>query len=180
MNLTIIPTPQSALPHGDTLLLNPGESLDAGSGFITYQWNTGETHQVITPEQEGWYGVTITTTNDCQATDSVYVTFREDSLIEPSQYFYIPNAFTPDGDGKNDVFMAFPNDNDISHFSMQVFDRWGGKVFSSDDISVGWNGTKNGKPCPAGVYVYRLTFRVDGVPGIEGEQVLTGTVALVR
>ncbi|MFO7620066.1 MAG: gliding motility-associated C-terminal domain-containing protein, partial [Bacteroidales bacterium] len=180
MNLTVIPTPQSALPHGDTLLLNPGENLDAGGGFITYQWNTGETHQVITPEQEGWYGVTITTTNDCHATDSVYVTFREDSLIEPSQYFYIPNAFTPDGDGKNDVFMAFPNDNDISHFSMQVFDRWGGRIFESDDISIGWDGKKNGKPCPVGVYVYRLMFRVEGVPGVEGEQVLAGTVALVR
>ena len=87
------------------------------------------------------------------------------------------NAFTPDGDGRNDVFMAFPNDNDISHFSMQVFDRWGGRIFESDDISIGWDGTKNGKPFPVGVYVYRLTFRVDGV---SEEQVVSGTVALVR
>jgi gliding motility-associated-like protein len=177
LQLTIIPTPNPALPNGDTLTLDPGQSLDAGSGFSSYSWNTCETAQEIIPAAEGWYKVTVTSTNNCQAIDSVYVTFREEPLIEPSKYFYIPNAFTPDGDGRNDVFMTFPNNNNISHFSIGVFDRWGGQIFESEDIGKGWDGTKNGEPCPGGVYVYRLTFRVEGV---AEEQVMAGTVAVVR
>jgi hypothetical protein len=50
-------------------------------------------------------------------------------------------------------------------------------VFSSDDISKGWDGKKNSDPCLGGVYVYRIAFRVDGV---EEEQVLAGTVAVIR
>jgi hypothetical protein len=51
------------------------------------------------------------------------------------------------------------------------------KLFTSDDISQGWDGKKNDTDCPGGVYVYRITFRVDG---IEEEQVMAGTVAVVR
>jgi hypothetical protein len=53
-------------------------------------------------------------------------------------------------------------------------------VFEGDDISNGWDGTKNGKPCPEGVYVYRITFNVEGIPGAEEEKTIVGTVLIVR
>ena len=180
--VTVIPTPDPAIPNGDTLLLDEGEELDAGAGFLSYLWNSGSTGQTITPSIEGWYSVTVTTTNDCQATDSVYVTFRVEPVIEPSQYFYIPNAFTPDGDGRNDVFRIVPASQSLSIVDcrLSIFDRWGGSVFEGDGISKGWDGTKNGRECPAGAYVYRITFQVDGIPGVEGEQTIVGTVVIVR
>ena len=177
--VTVIPTPDPAIPNGDTLFIDEGEELDAGAGFLSYLWNTGSTGQTIPPSIEGWYSVTVTTTNDCQATDSVYVTFREEPVIEPSQYFYIPNAFTPDGDGRNDEFRLVPAIESLSIVDcrLSIFDRWGGRVFEGDGISKGWDGTKNGRECPAGAYIYRITFKTDEDPS---EKMITGTVAVIR
>jgi gliding motility-associated-like protein len=179
MNLTVIPTPDPALPNGDTLTLEAGQTLDAGSGFSSYSWNTGETAQTITPSDEDWYKVTVSSTNNCQGTDSVYITFHEEPVVEPLQYFYVPNAFTPDGDGRNDEFRPVWINPELSIVDcrLSIFDRWGGLIFEGDDISAGWDGTKNEVQCPGGVYVYRITFRVSGV---EEEQVMAGTLAVIR
>ena len=177
IRLVVGENPVAAFHGADTLEVEPGYILSAGTGLAHYQWNTGDTTESIGITAEGMYTVGMESLLGCTGVDSVYIRVIEEPATESSKYFYIPNAFTPDGDGKNDVFMAFPNDNDISHFSMQVSDRWGGRIFESDDISIGWDGTKNGKPCPVGVYVYRLTFRVEGA---AGEKVIAGTVALVR
>ncbi|MCK9401337.1 MAG: gliding motility-associated C-terminal domain-containing protein, partial [Bacteroidales bacterium] len=67
-----------------------------------------------------------------------------------------------------------------SDFKLLIFDRWGGEIFESTDILNGWDGKKDGKLCPGGVYVYRIAFRLDGVPGVEGANVEVGTVMLVR
>jgi len=173
----VIPTPDPALPSGDTLTLEAGQSLDAGNGFSSYSWNTGETAQTIIPANEGWYKVTVISTNNCQATDSVYVLLISEEI--PSQYFFVPNAFTPDGDGNNDIFKPVPINPEltIDNWHLTIYNRWGGIVFSSDDINIGWAGKKNNVDCPAGVYVYRFTFKVNGNPE---EMVMAGTVALVR
>ena len=118
----------------------------------------------------------------CPGSDSVYIILREEPVIEPSQYFYIPNAFTPDGDGMNDVFKPVLTNPVSTIYSLQftIYDRWGGEVFTSHDIGQGWDGTKNGRECPAGAYIYRITFQVEGIPGVEGEQTIIGTVVIVR
>jgi gliding motility-associated-like protein len=61
--------------------------------------------------------------------------------------------------------------------SCTFFNRWGEEIFQSDDITQGWNGKENGNPCPGGVYVYKIVFSVDGIPG---NQERVGTVALLR
>jgi gliding motility-associated-like protein len=111
----------------------------------------------------------------CIGSDSVYVKLTSEEI--PETHLFIPNAFTPDGDGVNDTFQALYNGNDISHFTMEVYDRWGGRIFKSEDILTGWDGKKNGNLCPGGVYVYKIVFSVDGVPG---NQERVGTVMLVR
>jgi gliding motility-associated-like protein len=174
VHLEVSPNPVAAFHGTDTLEVEPGYILSAGAGLAHYLWNTGDTMESIEITAEGRYAVGMASLLGCVGKDSIYLKITSEEL--PSKYFYVPNAFTPDGDGNNDIFYAFPNDNDISHFSMQVFDRWGGRVFSSDDISQGWDGKKNDTDCPGGVYVYRITFRVDGV---EEEQVLAGTVAVI-
>ena len=169
--------------HGtDTLVVDSGYILDAGTGQVHYLWNTGDSTESIEIYSEGMYMVEMESQAGCMGSDSVYIVLREEPVIEPSQYFYIPNAFTPNSDGQNDIFLITISNStfNIQHSTLTIFDRWGGKIFSSDDISTGWDGKKNGELCPGGVYVYRISFKVDGVPGIDGEQVITGTVTVVR
>lgn len=77
-------------------------------------------------------------------------------LIPPIA-IYIPNAFTPNGDGLNDTFGAVGQG--ISEFSMQVFNRWGNLIFESNDISKQWDGTYKGEKAELGVYVYQVTAK---------------------
>ncbi|MFO7658293.1 MAG: gliding motility-associated C-terminal domain-containing protein, partial [Bacteroidales bacterium] len=180
ITLIVSDNPVAAFHGTDTLVVDSGYILEAGTGQAHYLWNTGDSTESIEIYSEGMYSVEMESQAGCMGSDSVYVVLREEPPFEPSQYFYIPNAFTPDGDGRNDVFRPIPSVSTISHFSMRVFDRWGGQVFETENIGQGWDGTKNGKPCPEGAYVYRITFNVEGIPGAEREQTIVGTVVIVR
>ncbi len=92
--------------------------------------------------------------------------------VVPPQTYFLPNAFTPNGDGLNDEFIGVGLTDYLLDFSMDIFDRWGGVVFSSQDAQRGWDGGN----APAGVYVYRVRYRVP-----RGERTeVSGEVVLVR
>jgi gliding motility-associated-like protein len=97
----------------------------------------------------------ITNVNGCMDTVDNYV------IIDPVYLYYAPNAFTPDGDGLNDVFMVKGESIDPNNFEMLIFDRWGEKIFRSTDINTGWNGAKNnsGTVVEQGVYVYKVVLK---------------------
>ncbi len=88
---------------------------------------------------------------------------------------FVPNAFSPNGDGSNDLFMPYTSGCPVQLFSMDIFDRWGGEVFHTDDIMTGWDGMLNGKKAEQGVYVYLITLKEFGE-----EKMLAGDVALLR
>jgi gliding motility-associated-like protein len=77
--------------------------------------------------------------------------------VEPLFSLYIPNAFSPNGDGLNDIFV--PKGDYLKNFEMYIFDRWGQELFHSTDISNGWNGTVKGGNiiCQEDSYVYKIT-----------------------
>jgi gliding motility-associated-like protein len=107
----------------------------------------------------------------CKATDSVVVSAECSSI-------YLPSAFTPNGDGLNDVFMAFGID--LKDFQLVIYNRWGEKIFQTQDITLGWDGTYRGAPSPLGLYVWELeTSDKNGSPLINDFQ-SRGTVSLVR
>ncbi|PST85070.1 hypothetical protein C7T94_02855 [Pedobacter yulinensis] len=87
---------------------------------------------------------------------------------------FVPNAFTPNGDGRNDVFLAFGNT--ITSIEMRVYNQWGQLIFRSQNIQQGWDGTFNGKMQPTGVYVYSVDLKFkDGTSTLK-----KGTVTLLR
>jgi gliding motility-associated-like protein len=86
--------------------------------------------------------------------------------------FYMPNAFTPNNDGINDVFTCYGTF--IMEYSLCIYDRWGMQLFRSDDIQKGWDGKYNGQICPAGAYYFRVVAK-----GTQGQNFIkTGNVIL--
>ena len=96
--------------------------------------------------------------------------------IEETPYaLYSPNAFSPDGDGINDLFKV--SGQGMSDFQIEIYNRWGQMVYKSIDLSNGWDGTFKGKNLPTGTYVYKIKTSKFGL-----EQILvkSGSVGLVR
>jgi len=88
--------------------------------------------------------------------------------------FFIPNAFTPNGNGNNDIFMG--EGEGIKEFNMYVFDRWGNLIFESHNPQVGWDGTIGGTKCQEDVYVYRFII----LDVLNEEHRYVGHVSLIR
>ena len=113
-----------------------------------------------------WAIVTATTPNGCMAQDTVY--------MEPGAQYFFPNAFTPDGDGINDLFGPVGYKMDVIRFT--VYDRWGAPVFESTAPGQHWDGRfANGDPAPTGVYVYTYTAHSERL----GQQQGNGSVTLL-
>lgn len=140
--------------------------IDAGNPGSRYDWSTGATTRVIMASAYGWYYVHITNQYDCSVTDSARVIEHCPATI------FIPNTFTPNGDGINDVFL--PLGKSIASMQLKVFNRWGELLFESDDPATGWDGTYRGEVVKSDMYVWRLNYRFftdkEGTIGMEQQQ----------
>ena len=76
--------------------------------------------------------------------------------INCSAELFVPNAFTPNGDLINDIFL--PKGQNINKYRLIIYDRWGSEIFESDSLEEGWDGTNAGEPCPTGVYVWIIVY----------------------
>lgn len=97
--------------------------------------------------------------------------------ITPDMLVYIPNAFTPDGNGHNEIFIPVTSGFDITHYEFMIFDRWGTQIFSSTEPNNGWDGTFRGEYCADGAYSWRLLIRSNFDPTIKE---LKGAVTLLK
>jgi gliding motility-associated-like protein len=173
MELIVNESPEIAFSQDDTLWVEPGYILEAGSNYNNvYQWNTGETSPEIAIDSTGLYHVRVTSLQNCSSTDTV-------QILWGGSPFYLPNAFTPNGDGLNDMFAAIPKHDIIDQFLMIIYNRWGQLLFETKDINQGWDGTYKGSPCMMGAYIYRIDYKELGQQPVESK-VVEGTVLLVR
>ncbi len=175
----VYPTPIPAFAGQDTIFTEVPVDIDAGAVFLYYLWNTGDTTQIITVQNNGWYSVEIESQQGCMGGDSVFVLFSTPPEPIPDIRIYLPNAFSPDSDGLNDEFKAVTNSENIKSFQMLIYDRWGTLIFESNNISKGWNGTFKGKLCQQGVYVYKIEYSLFASSTGQSETKI-GTVVLVR
>ena len=149
---------------------------------ITYLWspaadldNPASQAPVATPADTlTLYRVVASSPSDgCTAADSLLISTKVIHCGEPD--FVIPNAFTPNGDGVNDV-LDLTNDI-LSELEISIFNRWGECVFSSSDPSgCRWDGTFRNQPCLPGVYTYTCHLRCHN--GVEND--LKGDITLIR
>lgn len=122
---------------------------------LDYQWSTGESSNSISILESGRYEVTVSK-NDCELTDFVDINLQNCTICE----VFAPNAFTPNLDGINDIFLTKSNCNLIS-FQMSIFDRWGNLIWKTDNIEEGWNGKLSGKTTSQGTFAYIINFSVE-------------------
>jgi gliding motility-associated-like protein len=144
------------------------------NGFIKWSPSTGLSDDntpnpvaVINSPQQ--YYLEVTTTAGCTARDTVNFTVFKEAAV------YVPDAFSPNSDGRNDIFRpAYIGIKKLNYFS--VYDRWGGQVFTTNNVSQGWNGVHRNSKAAIGTYVWIISAE-----NIDGKKIqMKGTVTLVR
>jgi gliding motility-associated-like protein len=160
--------PLKEIGQGQSVLLSGTAS---GTG-IQYSWSppvamddASKLQPTVAPVEDQVYYLTVASTFGCGvATDSVRVIVYKG--------IFIPTAFTPNGDGKNDLWRIFGL-TVYPSYEILVFNRYGQVVYRSTNATAGWNGTFNGQPVPIGTYPYLI--KVEG-----GKRVLKGLVNVIR
>lgn len=159
---------------GDTVSLY---SQATGSSMTTYNWSpsmgincSGCQNTYGQPGESTLFTVAAIDTNGCEAEDTVSVEVIDDQTL------FIPNAFTPNGDGHNDYFQIYGKLDAIKKIDFQVFDRWGEKVYETEDVDFKWDGVYKGDKLPVAVYVYTLTASLLD----DTEHEYKGSITLLR
>ena len=166
VTLKVYPKPAIEITNGESITVQAGSSVKLltknSADVITWKWSPGKwlsciscSQPLAAPGDNITYRVTAANQGQCEAQDEITV-----SVICNNANVYIPNTFSPNNDGVNDVF--YPRGTGLYNInSFKVFNRWGQMVFSKGHISAndpqyGWDGTLNGVLLPADVYVYTM------------------------
>ena len=156
----------------------PSITLDAASApDNTYIWSTGDSTQRIEVEEPGRYTVTI-----IDATDSCQQTYTVEVINSCINSIYVPNAFTPNGDGINDLWFPVKKDF-VEEVEILIFNRFGELIFQSDDLNTPWDGTSqsSNEIVQIGVYPYVIRLRYATENGRVGTfQEFRGHVTVIR
>ncbi len=169
--LTVHQLPEIELGQDTSLCGNESLVLDAGGDGVSYSWSSGETSREITLF-EGFKELTVTVTDEfgCVSGDSIVI-----NSCSTTDYFRnMPSAFTPNGDGKNDVWII-PELQPFPQAIVEIYDRWGQLVFRSESgYSNPWDGSSAGKEMPMDSYYYVINLNSEGLEPISG------TVTLIK
>jgi gliding motility-associated-like protein len=151
-----------------------------GDDITDYTWNFGDGHSSHVQDPTHTYHLTesdlmtvhLTVTNSDGCADDTIVTVP----VEDHFAFFVPSSFTPNNDGKNEIFL--PRVNDVVDYEFTIFARTGELIFQTNSPEMGWDGTIQGKPAPEGIYVWKIHYAKIGTP--EEKMMKTGTVTLIR
>ncbi len=166
--LTVYPLPVNFLPADTTMCIGKTLTITL-SGYNTVTWSSGLPGTSIDITQAGAYSAQVIDRFGCKGSDVINVLYDKCIPIQ------IPTAFTPNHDGKNDVFKPIIGAA-LANYRMQIWNRWGQLIFETRSYNQGWNGTYQGQIQPNGAYIYVFTFTdPDGV-----ETIKKGTLVLIR
>ncbi|MCK4289333.1 MAG: gliding motility-associated C-terminal domain-containing protein [Bacteroidales bacterium] len=174
--ITVKPPPDVNLGP-DTLIPYKGSiTLDAGFLGAYYYWSTGEDTRTITLNnlrKDTLVGVEVNY-EGCDGYDDILISVTDP---QPSR-LYVPNAFSPNGDSKNDIFK--PVSQNVDKFKMYVYNRWGTLIYETNDPTNGWDGKFNGSECQLGVYIWKIVYDNMDIEENITNKTLFGHVTLVR
>jgi len=165
VSITVHVSPLPTADAGNDTTIISGASVQLnGSGGVTYAWSpsnglscTNCTNPIASPTDTTTYILTVTDANGCTDVDTVVVNVIKE-IVDCGDVF-VPNAFSPNNDGINDTL--FVRGKCISTMEFCIYNRWGEKVFESNNISTGWNGKYKNGTRNTGVYVWYLIATMD-------------------
>jgi len=176
-DITFVPTNQYEPITRYSWMFKGGLDLLAPDSVISAKIDDTDTSDIQNPLRSyavpGRYPVTLITENDHGCIDTVFKLID----IKDELKIFIPNTFTPNGDGVNDVFYVVGSGMKLENFSMQIIDRWGNTVYDSKDINEGWDGKVKGVYSRDGTYT--CFIKVVGMNG-EGRKEITSYLNLIK
>ena len=140
------------------------------SPFENYTWSTGSTNNEINIKDIGLYWLRVTDKNKCVGIDSIFL-IKKDCL----KGVYVPNAFTPNNDGRNDVFKPVVQ-GPVTNYQFLIYNRWGQIVFKTTEVGEGWDGKISGHQNESNVFAWICTYQAPG----ESIKTEKGTVIIVK
>ncbi len=179
ISLVVYETPQLSCTATDESCTGAGDGqittdVSGGSSPYTYLWSNGSGTGNISALQAGQYIITVTDQNGCERTQTVQLDDPGIPCDGVDPHAVVPNAFSPNGDGENDVL--YVRGEGVTQMTFYIYDRWGEKVFESFSLSTGWDGTFRGKELDPAVFSYFLNvIFADGTEKLE-----KGDITLIR
>jgi gliding motility-associated-like protein len=167
---TILPLPKDFLPSDTAICSYSTLTLQPERSFSVYKWDDGSLSNTITITKPGNYWLQVQDQKGCVGKDTI--------IVNPKQCMvgvYIPNTFTPNRDGKNDIFRALVF-GPVKSFELSVYNRWGQLVFQTKDAQKGWNGRVQGSEQDSRVFAWVCTYQLEGAP----KKIEKGTITLIR
>ena len=143
------------------------------TGFSTYYGQNDYNDSIFLVRVAGTYEVAIT--NFCGTIVQTIEVINDDCDCEP----FVPNAFSPNGDGINDKFEIYSS-CDITNAELSLFDRKGSLLYHTTDVSTGWDGIFKNKIVPTGVYIWQLKFDAENKMGEVVSKLMAGDVTVMR
>lgn len=150
------PAPAGFLNQIDTLCSYDKLDIVPKQTYNSYTWSTGNTTGRITVTTGGWYSLAVTDPKGCKGIDSILIVEKQ-----CLSGMFLPNAFTPNRDGRNDVFKAKAY-GPLVFFELNIYNRYGQLVFSTKDANKGWDGTINGLPVDNGNFAWTCSYQFVG------------------
>ncbi|MCO6499965.1 MAG: PKD domain-containing protein [Vicingus serpentipes] len=179
--ITVHPVPDARFTANPTIvdIYNPLINFtDFSLGADKWFWDFGDTtgaveqHPAHVYTDTGSFTVWLRVENEFGCTDSV----SKLVVVKDVYTFYAPNAFTPDGDGVNDIFLPQGHAIDEDEYTLYIFDRWGELIHKTNDYYEGWNGTYKGTPVQVDTYVWKVNLQ--DIYGEKHEYI--GRVSIVK
>jgi len=178
VDVWISPVADFIVPELVLSLKDPLNFQNLSSDYLTWMWDFGDgnfNNQDVDPShmynQGGYYNVTLSVSND----------FCSDSITQQISLFeelisFVPNAFSPNGDGLNDILFPINNIEDEDQFQFLIYNRWGELVFETQSGNEGWDGSFKGEIVNEGLYIWSLKlYKKNG-----DQRDLKGDVMLLR
>jgi gliding motility-associated-like protein len=149
LNLSLKPKPTIKI-NKLIKVCEPDTFIKPIGNFISYLWQDGTTSSSYRVTDYGTYTVKVLDENYCSNTALVDIKSSCPGTL------FLPNAFTPNGDGKNELF--FPVTRNVKSFTMQIYNRWGEMIFETDDVNKAWDGKYNNEFVLPDVYAYSIIY----------------------